>query len=89
MMRISGWRLPPAAALLLAAAAPQALAAPIREAVSVQAMPGGVADAAGATGFVSNADRNVVAVNLANGRETWAGRGEITRSPWWAIGSWC
>jgi len=61
-----------AAALALAAASP-AFADPAKETVSVQALPGGVADSAGETGFVSNADRNLVAVNLANGKDLWTG----------------
>jgi hypothetical protein len=62
----------PAAAFLLAAA-PPAFADPAKVAVSVQALPGGVADVAGETGYVTNNDRNIVAVNLANGKQLWAG----------------
>ena len=70
MARISALLLAPGVVLVLASAAP---ADPVRDAVSWQAMPAGVADAAGELGFVANANRNVVAVNLANGKETWAG----------------
>jgi hypothetical protein len=73
MARTSPWLWTPAVLLALAATPAARAADPAKDAVSLQALPGGVADAAGALGFVSNDNRNVVAVNLANGKETFAG----------------
>ena len=77
MTRISV-RLSSVAASVLLAAASWAVADPAQDVVSTRAIPGGVVDVAGTTGFVSNADRNIVAVDLANGKEKWKGpRGDF------------
>jgi hypothetical protein len=48
-----------------------AVAGDAKDAFSVQAIPGGVVDAAGKTGYVVNADRQLDAVDLESGKTLW------------------
>jgi hypothetical protein len=68
MRRVSAW-LPPL--VLLAASSAGAAPAPEPKESGRAVIPGGVADAAGAKGFVANADGGVTALDLESGKALW------------------
>jgi len=69
LTRTAHWLLPLA---LAAVVGPAARGAPAKEEpISVQAIPGGVTDAAGAKGFVVNAERGIDAIDLESGKTLW------------------